>query len=343
MPDSFSQRLQRRWYAGTPPLLLLPLSWLFGAVVRLRRLAYARGWLKSSHPGVPVIVVGNLTVGGTGKTPVTLWLARELAQRGLTVGIVSRGYGGNARVPRMVKPDSDAREVGDEALLLARYSGADVCVAPERARAAAELVGRGCRIILSDDGLQHLALRRDLEIVVVDGQRRFGNGALLPAGPLREPVSRLKSVDLVLVNGAPVPASATALAVEGAPAPLEFILNPSVAVPLAGGAARPLSSFHGPVHAVAGIGHPARFFASLRQAGLEPVEHAFPDHYAFRASDLEFGDAYPVLMTQKDAVKCTRFADARMWEVPVEPGFAPQVASRILAIVMRCAGGPERA
>jgi len=342
MPDSFSENLQRRWYSKAPPPLLLPLSWLFGAVVRLRRLAYARDWLKSSHPGVPVIVIGNLTVGGTGKTPVTMWLARQLALRGFVVGIVSRGYGGSAGALRMVTPDSDPREVGDEALLLARYSGASVCIGPERVQAAAELVSRGCRVILSDDGLQHLALRRDLEIAVVDGRRAFGNGALLPAGPLREPVTRLKSVDLVLVNGAAAQGTAP-YAVRGAPVALEFSLNPGAAVPLGGGTGKPLSAFHGRVHAVAGIGHPARFFSMLEEAGLEPVFHAFPDHHPFQAADLAFGDGLPILMTQKDAVKCTRFADARMWMVPVETAFAPQAAAHILAIVMRCAGGPERA
>ena len=337
MPESFSQRLQRAWYAPRAPWLLRPLSWLYGAVVELRRIAYRLGLLPSRHPGVPVIVTGNLTVGGTGKTPVTLWLARQLAARGLQVGIVSRGYGGSAREARVVTAGSDPREVGDEALLLARHSGAQVCVARRRVQAAEVLAARGCRIILSDDGLQHLAMRRDLEIAVVDGARGFGNCALLPAGPLRESLRRLRSVDFVLVNGAGQP--------YGMPAdlqPLHFTLQPGPALPLRGGAGRALEGFRGePVHAVAGIGHPARFFAELRAAGLSIIEHAFPDHHAFQAADLAFGDGRAVLMTQKDAVKCAAFAAANLWYVPVEVEMAPAAANRVISAAMRAgsAGG----
>ena len=341
MPEPLAQRLQRDWYGTRVSWLLRPLSWLYEGVIAVRRLAYRLGLLRSRHPGKPVIVVGNITVGGTGKTPVTVWLARQLAARGFAVGIVSRGYGGSARDLRIVGTDSDPREVGDEALLLALLSGAQVCIARRRVDAAEALVARGCSVILSDDGLQHLAMRRDLEIAVVDAVRGFGNGALLPAGPLRESPRRLQAVDFVLVNGSAMPA--------GLPAgvrPLHFGLQPGAALPLQGGPGRPLERFRdAPVHAVAGIGHPARFFAQLRSAGLTVIEHAFPDHHAFQPADLGFGDGLAVLMTQKDAVKCAAFAAAHMWYVPVEVDLAPAAAARVIAAAMRSAsaGGLERA
>lgn len=339
MPEESGQRLQRAWYGKAPPAALLPLSWLYRGVTAFRSGLYRRGLLRSGHPGVPVVVVGNVTVGGTGKTPVVAWLAGQLRERGVAVGIASRGYGGSEPGPRIVDSSATAAEVGDEALMLAR-SGALVCVARRRLLAAQELVRSGCQLVICDDGLQHLALRRDVEIAVVDARRGLGNGALLPAGPLREPAARLQRVDLLLLNGdgaaAGLPDGVRERAIR-----FELLLEP--AVPMAGGEPLPLARFAGgPVHAVAGIGDPSRFFAALRAAGVEPVEHPFPDHHAFCPADLAFGDARPVLMTQKDAVKCQPFADGRMWCVPAGARFAPADAARIVGRMLQLlpGGGP---
>jgi len=322
------------WYGEHPAASLLqPLATLYGALLALRRRAYRAGWLRSHSAGKPVVVVGNLTVGGTGKTPLTLWLARELEAAGLKVGIVSRGYGRSGREPRRVKPASNWRDVGDEPLILARRSGCPTVVAADRL-AAARLAARGVDVILADDGLQHLRLARDCEIVVIDGMRGFGNGRLLPAGPLREPAVQLWQADAVVVNGAPAHASlAHSLPPRGT---LAMQLTPLEAERIdARGPTRPLEEFRGsPVHAVAGIGNPQRFFAALRERGLEVIEHAFADHHALTPADLAFADELPVLMTEKDAVKCTSFADARLWSVPVSAELAAADAEELLARVL---------
>jgi tetraacyldisaccharide 4'-kinase len=325
-------RLPERWY-GPPSRrsLLEPLGWLYGALMRLRRRAYAAGMLSSVRVACPVIVIGNLTVGGTGKTPLTLWLARALRARGVEAGILSRGYGRSGGAVRVVRGDSAWTEVGDEPLLLARRSGCPTVVAADRVAGARRLIELGARVILCDDGLQHLRLARDCEILVIDGARGFGNGRLLPAGPLREPeVAALARVDLKVVNGAPEHAS-----LAGAGALLRMDLIPGAAYALAAEqGSRPLADFGGtPVHAVAGIGNPARFFRELRDQELNLIEHAFPDHHPLSAADLTFGDDLPVLMTEKDAVKCQGFADARLWYVPVEARFAEADASALLACV----------
>jgi tetraacyldisaccharide 4'-kinase len=321
-------------------LLLRPLSVLYRAVTALRGWCYRRGFLASAHPGVPVVVVGNITVGGTGKTPVVLWLARQLRERGVAVGIATRGYGGSDPGPRIVDAAACAEQVGDEALMLARAGGVPVCVARRRAWAARELVRHGCQVVLCDDGLQHLALRRDLEIAVVDARRGLGNGALLPAGPLREPAARLDRVDLLLLNGT---GPAVGLTSSQRARAIGFDLDLQAAQPLVGDRSQPLETFAGdPVHAVAGIGDPGRFFAALRSMGLALVEHAFPDHHAYVPADLAFGDARPVLMTQKDAVKCAAFADGRMWCVPAGVRFAPVDAARLVESILHLlpGGGP---
>ena len=336
---------ERCWYAAHPlGHLLLPLSWLFGALTWLRRWLYHRRLLRTERLPVPVIVVGNLTVGGTGKTPLVIWLCRHLAARGYRPGVVLRGYGGQARDwPQRVTSSSDPVAVGDEAVLLARRTGCPVSAGPERPAAARALLADGASdLIISDDGLQHYPLARDIEILVVDGQRRFGNGRLLPAGPLREPLSRVAAVDLIACNGPPNPG--------------EHALHPQLeaARPLApsgaavGGAgagqARRLSDFApGPVHAVAGIGNPQRFFDALRAAGLAVIEHPLPDHHAFHAADLDFADPYPVLMTEKDGVKCLAFAQGHHWVVPLE--FAPEAAfvRRLDALLERLPHGQKTA
>jgi tetraacyldisaccharide 4'-kinase len=326
------------WYGEHPAApLLQPLASCYGVWVAARRRAYQAGWLHRESAGKPVVVVGNLTVGGTGKTPLTLWLARELGARGLEVGIVSRGYGRSGSEPRRVKPGAGWREVGDEPMILARRSGCRTVVGADRVAAARRLAADGVDIILADDGLQHLHLARDCEIVVIDGMRGFGNGRLLPAGPLREPAVQLWQADAVVVNGEREhPSLAGALPPHGT---LTMRLAPLEAERVdARAAACPLETFRGrEVHAVAGIGNPQRFFATLRERGIEPIEHAFPDHHALTAADLAFADELPVLMTEKDAVKCTTFADARLWYVPVRAELpaadAEELLSRVLAKV----------
>lgn len=306
MRETVRQAVTRAWYGDAAwPVLLSPLAWVYGLAVRLRRLAYRRGWLRTTRVAAPVIVIGNLTVGGTGKTPLAAAVALRLRERGLRPGLAARGYGGRARHgPSWVTPDSDPREVGDEPVLLARATGCPVAVAPRRADAAGLLIGEGVDVVVCDDGLQHYALARDLEIAVMDAARGYGNGRLLPAGPLREPPARLAEVDLALRQG---PGE-------------DFELAPQALRPVAGGDARqPLSAFAGRrVHAVAGIGDPERFFAGLRAAGVSVLAHPFPDHHVYHGADILFEDEIPVLMTEKDAVKCARFADERHWYLPVE-------------------------
>jgi tetraacyldisaccharide 4'-kinase len=328
------QRLTELWYAPARPSLLQPLGWLYAGVMRARRALYGAGVLRTVRSARPVIVVGNLTVGGTGKTPLTLWLAAALQGQGHRVGIVSRGYGRNARRVQAVSAASDWRSVGDEPVLLARRSGCATVVAQDRAAGAAALIGQGVDVVVADDGLQHLRLGRDCEILVVDGARGFGNTRVLPAGPLRESLAQLARADLVIVNGAPEHPSLAGLP---AARTLSMRLAAGDAVRVDGqGGAHALGQFRGQrVHAVAGIGNPARFFRTLRAQGLEPIEHPFPDHHPFSAQDLAFGDDAPVLMTEKDAVKCASFADARLWYVPVTAQFgaadARELVRRVLA------------
>jgi len=300
------------WYRRRHPLslLLLPLSWLFCVVVQLRRLAYRRGWFASRRLAVPVIVVGNLTVGGTGKTPLVIWLANLLRSRGHRPGIVTRGYGGeDSNLPRAVTPDADPFAVGDEAVLLARRSGCPVVAGTDRVAAAQILVDRGgCDMIVTDDGLQHYRLQRDLEILVVDGQRGFGNGRCLPAGPMREGRSRQREVDLTVYNGGK---RADAWTMQLVPGGLVNLRDPAVK--------RELAGLRGQrVTAVAGIGNPEQFFALLRRFGLHLDERPYPDHHRFAEEDVASWPPGPVVMTEKDAVKCERFAGRDHWFLPVE-------------------------
>ncbi|HQX24400.1 MAG TPA: tetraacyldisaccharide 4'-kinase [Pseudomonadota bacterium] len=315
--------LESIWYEGARvPLALGLLEPVYAALLRLRRWGYSAGLRRISHIGVPVAVVGNLTVGGTGKTPLVAALAAELARRAWRPGIVLRGYGGRRQSPMIVGRDTDAAVCGDEAALLARSVDLPVAVGRRRAAAALLLVQRAdCDVIVSDDGLQHWGLARDLEIAVVDGRRRFGNGRLLPAGPLREPAARLRAVDFVVANGAAQPGEA-AMQVSGSRAC--SLVRP--------GRQLPLESLRGQrVHAVAGIGHPARFFDLLRGHGIEVMPHPLPDHHEYDGSELRFDDSRPVLVTEKDAVKCARWADERVWVVPVEARLPAEWYDRVHA------------
>jgi len=330
--------LTQLWYRESAgPSLLQPLAWLYAAVSWLRRYAYTRGWLEAQRAGKPVIVVGNLTVGGTGKTPMVVWLAEHLSASGLKVGIVSRGYGRSKRAPEVVHAESDWRAVGDEPFLLRQLTGCDTVVAQDRVAGAQALVALGADVVIADDGLQHLRLARDCEIVMVDGARGFGNGRLLPAGPLREPVSRIRQAGVVVVNG--VPEHASLLAGEGrlAPATLQMSLHGGEAYRLDGRSGpQPLQHFSGKrVHAVAGIGNPGRFFRDLRAHGIDVIEHPFADHHPFAARDLTFDDVLPVLMTQKDAVRCRSLMNERLWYVPVVARFGDAQARELLDQVIR--------
>ncbi len=324
---SLADRLAASWYASRPtPLaaLLWPLSRAFGAAASLRRALFRAGVLAVTRLPVPVVVVGNITVGGTGKTPVVIALAAALAARGWRPGIVSRGYGGTNTAPRAVKPGDDPRAVGDESLLLAA-TGFPVWIGRRRADAARSLLTAHpeCDVVIADDGLQHYALGRTVEIAVVDAIRELGNGLLLPAGPLREPPSRLADVDMVLRLVAPGSSrigSGNGHAVTLEPLPWRNLVRPDAV-------ADPAAWRAGEVHAIAGIGNPQRFFDLVRASGVSAVCHALPDHHRFSPGDLAFPDAVAILMTEKDAVKCAPFADARCWALPVRARIdAPLIA-----------------
>lgn len=319
---------------GALSLALAPAAGLFCAAAWLRRALYRGGVLRIRRFPVPVIVVGNITVGGAGKTPLVIWLVSFLQRHGYRPGVVSRGYGGHAsRWPQQVRRDSDPRVVGDEAVFLARACACPMAVAPERPAAVEALLAHtDCDVVIADDGLQHYRLGRDLEIAVLDGERGFGNGRCLPAGPLRERPRRLEKVDLVVTHRPDTPTEETAsgfgFRLVGEQA--VNVVSPTVTRRLRDWPA-------GPVHAVAGIGNPERFFAHLRGAGLEVVAHPFPDHHRFRPEDVRFGDSAPVLMTEKDAVKCRWIEGPDYWTVPVEAqpdeGFGAAVVDRL----RRCA------
>jgi tetraacyldisaccharide 4'-kinase len=315
--------IQPHWERFTAvSALLSPISLLFRVVIGARRASYRAGLTSTIRLPVPVIVVGNITAGGTGKTPLVLWLAAFLRAQGRCPGIVCRGYGGTHNAPQPVRPDSDPYACGDEAVLLAQRGRGPVWTGADRPAAARALLAAapGCDIVLSDDGLQHYALARELEICVVDGDRGLGNGWLLPAGPLRELPSRLAEVDAVVINSAddhpaPFPAirrrNAQCL---GMRLEARGFWNLQHADRRVG-----VEHFRGlRVHGVAGIGNPGRFFRQLQGMGLDVTPHAFPDHHPFTASDLAYAGAEAVVMTEKDAVKCQRFAPETCWALAVD-------------------------
>ncbi|MBI5613018.1 MAG: tetraacyldisaccharide 4'-kinase [Gammaproteobacteria bacterium] len=323
--------LETHWQRATLlSTLLLPLSWWYCAVVGARRYAYRRGWIKSERLAVPVIVVGNLTVGGTGKTPLVAWLAEFLRDAGFHPGIVTRGYGGRAaNWPRLVEPNADPDQVGDEPVLLARRTRCPVAAGPDRAAAGRLLLQeRRCDVVVSDDGLQHYRLARDIEIAVIDGARRFGNGRCLPAGPLRERIGRLSEVDIRVTNGAP---AADELGMQLVPVGFRELVSGRVEARL--------PALAGPLHALAGIGQPPRFFRQLRALGLAIVEHAFPDHHHYTAADLAFAENVSLLMTEKDAVKCERFARPGWWAMAVDARPDDRLGAAVLKLLKEKTGG----
>lgn len=321
------------WYKrAAPPWWLLPLSALYAAASGVRREAYARHLRPTTKLPYPVIVVGNLSVGGTGKTPLVCWLVARLAELGFKPGVVTRGYGGSARSSRLVVVSDDPDLVGDEAVLLARRTQVPIAIGRDRPAASRLLIAAGCDVVVSDDGLQHYALERDCEVVVIDADRRFGNGRLLPAGPLRESAGRLGSVDAIVLNGIPVAHARGALP-ESA---LAMRLDAGSAVTLAGGTKRALADFAGQtVHAVAAIGNPQRFFNMLRSYGIEVIAHPLADHAHLASADICFDDERPVFMTEKDAVKCWKIAGAQHWYVPVSAAFENGHAQALLGIVTK--------
>jgi len=317
--------IERHWYRlSALSIALLPLSLVFLVVVMVRRLLYRTRLLASEAVSVPVIVVGNISVGGTGKTPTVLWLTDLLLDAGFHPGIITRGYGGNERI-QAVTSQTDTAMAGDEPVLLAQRSGCPVWTGRDRVAAARALLAqhREVDVLISDDGLQHYRLKRDIEIAVVDGERGFGNGLLLPAGPLREPVGRLHSVAAVIVNGATrltLPHRHD-MRLEGRT--FVNLLNPLLQ-------SSP-EAFRGKVlHAVAGIGNPMRFFMHLTALDLSFTAHPFTDHHRFSAADLDFPDADAVLMTEKDAVKCAAIARENFWCLPVEAKVDSALADLIL-------------
>jgi tetraacyldisaccharide 4'-kinase len=332
MSHKTSRFFDSMWYGKRLiAFVFVPLSWLFGLVVKFRSIAYNKGWLKSTRLSVPVIVVGNITVGGTGKTPVVIWLAGLLKSAGYSPGVISRGYGGIASSwPQQVRADSDSRVVGDEAKILARRTGCPVAVGPNRVNSAQALIDHHqCNVIISDDGLQHYALQRDIEIALVDGERRYGNRFLLPAGPLREPVERLQSVDLVVCNGL-ANADEYPLKVEGAEA--VNLLDEQEKVPLE-------SFSSSPCHALAGLGNPSRFFSHLKKFNLSFEPHIFPDHFKYSEKDINFDDERPVLMTEKDAVKCTMMAGEKHWYVPIKAQMTQKFGLTLLSLLKEKTNG----
>lgn len=332
---SIAQHLTAAWQQrGLLAWMLYPLSLVFAVLAALRRLAFRLGLKKSHTLPVPVIVVGNVTVGGAGKTPLTLWLAERLRQAGRHPGIVSRGHGGSvAREGGVaaVTSDAAAQQVGDEPLLLARRSGCPVFVGRDRVAAGYALLAAHPEVdvILTDDGLQHYRLARDVEIVVMDG-RGAGNGWLLPAGPLREPLSRIRRAQALVINGA-----ATAQEAAGLAPTFSMCLNGRRFYRLDDPSqSRDAADFVGlNLHAVAGIGHPQRFFDHLAGLGLRVTSHAFADHHAYSAADLDFGRDAVTLMTEKDAVKCPALARPDTWVLRVDAQLAPDLAPRLLEIL----------
>jgi len=323
---------QRQWAGFTCwHILLVPLSWLFGIIVFLRRFLYKSGLLKSYRLKTPVIVVGNINIGGTGKTPLVIWLVEQLKLAGYKPGVISRGYGGNAAGVTQVYADSNPEQAGDEAVLIAMRTGSPVFVSPNRVDAAQSLLNAypECDVVISDDGLQHYRLQRDIEIAVYDAVKGFGNGALLPAGPLREPVSRLQIVDAVVSNGSVADGSLNEFE------SVEMQLQAADFYNLADSRIKAdASAFsHHKIVAVAGIGNPARFFEQLAKMGLHFESRAFADHHVFTAEDFELIDADVILMTEKDAVKCRAFAQPNFWVLPVnavvQGGLMPIVLNKL--------------
>lgn len=325
--------LTKHWQSVTwLSLLLWPLGLIFCALVWVRRRCYRLGILQQHELAAPVIIIGNITVGGTGKTPLVIWMAQYLQRNGYSPGVIVRGYRGTSRQwPQLVTKDSDAEQVGDEAVLLAWRCTCPVAAGPDRVAAARMLIeNNGCNVIISDDGLQHYALPRAIEIAVVDGIRRQGNGFCLPAGPLREPVRRLQAVDICITNGLP---QKNEHSMTVRPERIYRLMEPDAGKDF----------IYKRAHAVAGIGNPTRFFSQLETLGIDPIKHVFPDHHQFSKNELVFNDEEPVIMTEKDAVKCRSWAGNQLWVLPIAVEPDETFAAKILALLQEKKLGQEAA
>ncbi len=329
MSRNLDEIITNAWYNSAKWLYLLwPLSLIFAVIVELRRLCFKYHFFSVYRSPLPVVIVGNIALGGTGKSPLVCYLVEALRKQGYRPGIVSRGYGAklDKNEVREVFRDSMASDVGDEPLMLKRRLDCPVFVSPNRVLAVQFLEKMACDIVISDDGLQHYALDRDIEICVFDGARKWGNGHLLPMGPLREPIHRIHELDFVVLNGTTNQDNTENLAVA-----INMDLQLQQAINLQDGQTRALHEFvSSPVHAVAGIGNPERFFRTLEQADLEVCRHAFPDHYAYQQDDFDFSSALPILMTEKDAVKCQTFALNDAWYVPVQANLNADLTAMII-------------
>jgi tetraacyldisaccharide 4'-kinase len=318
------KKITSLWYSNNIlAYFLLPFSFCYCLIIKIRRFLYRIHFKKTQRFPVPVIIVGNLTVGGTGKTPLVIWLVKFLQQQGFKPGIVSRGYGGKSpSYPQIISADSDAEMSGDEAILLAQATERPVVIDPRRVEAVRKLLQESdCNIVISDDGLQHYALSRDIEICVIDGGRRFGNQFCLPAGPLREPLKRLAEVDFIVANGQ---GKAGEYAMRLLPGDFCSVAQKKIIC-------SPMKFKNKTIHAVAGIGNPSRFFHTLRMLDLIIIEHPYPDHYLFQKKDFNFADPDSIiLMTEKDAVKCRTFADQRFWYLPVQAELPIEFGERLL-------------
>lgn len=328
--------LQKLWYQKyLNPLLwpFIPLSLIYQCIITIRKILYEKKIFKVHHFSLPIIVVGNLTTGGTGKTPLVIHIARILKQQGLRPGIVSRGYLGNHEKPTFVYANSDPNQVGDEPLLLAKRLFCPIVVAKSRVAAVTALIDSGqVDIIISDDGLQHEAMTRDVEVIVIDGRRRFGNGWHLPIGPLRESTNRLKTVDFVVSNTPDRFDIDTEYEMELRPRPLYKAIRPADQMSIN-------ALQHKTVHAIAGIGYPERFFDLLKSYEINVISHPFPDHYSFKAADLNFNDEHLVIMTEKDAVKCEGMIGEKHWVLPVEASLNPLFDVRLLTMIQELRSG----
>lgn len=337
VPDKLIEQI---WYSSHPlGWLLVPLGWIYAIVMTVRRWCYQTGIIAINPVDVPVIVVGNLAVGGTGKTPLVFWLVEYFRGRGLTPGIASRGYGGRfSSKPQQVRADSNPALVGDEPVLLARNTLSPVVIASRRRDAAEKLITHyDCNLIICDDGLQHYALDRDIEIAMIDGLRRFGNGRCLPAGPLREPTGRMRQVDIVVSK---FKSSQHEYRMDYTYGDLVALHDHEQQLPI--------TEFSGQaVHALAGIGNPEGFFFYLRQQQLRPEEHVFPDHYDFQLRDLRFNDGSAVIMTEKDAIKCSRHVVEQGWRnywyLPVKASLPEAFTARLEELMREIVNEQETA
>lgn len=329
MSSRFSDVMVKAWYRSALWLYLLwPLSCLYSLVIHLRSWAYRTGVFASYRSSLPVIVVGNITLGGTGKSPMVAYLVSELRNKGFHPGVVSRGYGASigANECREVEQNSRPEEVGDEPLMLKKRLNCPVMVSPNRRLAIQALEAKGCNIVISDDGMQHYAMARDVEICLFDGQRAMGNKLVLPAGPLREPASRLRHADFCVVNGGEWSPGAN-------PNVYRMQLEPKGLVPVIAGAQFDAPDQNKTIHAVAAIGHPERFFKTLKKMGWALETHPFDDHHAFEQSDFDFASGESIVMTEKDAVKCSGLSLNNAWYLPVDAVLDGPLIEEVLTLI----------